>query len=82
MSATTVSVREAKARFSEIISQAFRGEVITVTSHGVPKAQVAPVDMVESVAMKVDRQWLQNMSHHQRGTPAEKQIREDRDGRA
>ncbi|NWG74982.1 MAG: type II toxin-antitoxin system prevent-host-death family antitoxin [Rubrivivax sp.] len=39
---STVPVYEAKARLSELLSQAERGEEITITRHGVPVARLVP----------------------------------------
>lgn len=40
--ATTVSVAEAKARFSELLSRAAQGEEIHVTRHGKPYVRMGP----------------------------------------
>lgn len=37
-----MSVREAKAKFSEAIAAAERGEAVIVTKYGKPVAQIAP----------------------------------------
>ena len=37
-----MSIREAKARFSEAIAAAERGESITITKHGRAVAQISP----------------------------------------
>jgi prevent-host-death family protein len=40
----TVGVFDGKARFSELIDRAERGEEIVVTRHGKPVARVAPLE--------------------------------------
>jgi len=42
----TVGVYDGKARFSELIDRAERGEEIVVTRHGKPVARVAPLEKV------------------------------------
>jgi prevent-host-death family protein len=37
-----MSIREAKAKFSEAIAAAERGEAVVVTKHGRPVAQIGP----------------------------------------
>ena len=81
MSTHTVSIRDAKAHFSALVAEAAKGAVITVTSHGVPKARLAPCDEAPSVPMEVDRDWLQTMPIVGDGVAAEALIREERDGR-
>lgn len=41
--AETIGVFDAKARFSELVERAERGEEIVVTRHGRPVARVAPL---------------------------------------
>ncbi|HUF37898.1 MAG TPA: type II toxin-antitoxin system prevent-host-death family antitoxin [Anaerolineales bacterium] len=41
---TTIGVKEAKSRFSELIRRAGRGEQIVITRYGVPVAVLAPVE--------------------------------------
>lgn len=41
----TIQVRDAKARFSELVAAALRGEPTTITKHGEPAAVVVPVDV-------------------------------------
>jgi prevent-host-death family protein len=40
---TTVSMREARARFAEIIERARTGEPITVARNGAPQVELTPV---------------------------------------
>lgn len=39
-----VGAYEAKTRFSQLLERVIRGEVITVSLHGVPVAQLGPID--------------------------------------
>jgi prevent-host-death family protein len=41
----TIQVRDAKARFSELIAAAERGEPTTITRHGQPAAVVVPIEV-------------------------------------
>jgi prevent-host-death family protein len=77
----TVSVRDAKARFSALVAEVANGATITVTSHGVPKAQLGPCDAVRRVPMRVDRAWLQAMPLSGDMARAETLVRQERDGR-
>ena len=43
----TVGAHDAKTRFSELLDRAARGEVITVSRHGVPVVRLVPVDQVD-----------------------------------
>jgi prevent-host-death family protein len=43
----TIQVRDAKARFSELVAAAERGEPTTITRHGQPAAVVIPVAMAK-----------------------------------
>jgi len=40
----SIRVRDAKARFSELVAAAERGEPTTITRHGQPAAVVVPVE--------------------------------------
>ena len=40
----TVGIFEAKTKLSEIVKRAERGESITITVNGIPKARVAPLE--------------------------------------
>ena len=46
----TVPVFEAKTRLSELLSRAERGEVITITRHGVPAARLVAASAVADAA--------------------------------
>jgi len=43
----TIQVRDAKARFSELVAAAERGEPTTITRHGQPAAVIMPVDSAQ-----------------------------------
>ncbi len=43
----TIQVRNAKARFSELVAAAERGEPTTITRHGLPAAVIVPVAMAK-----------------------------------
>lgn len=45
----TIQVRDAKARFSELVAAAERGEPTTITRHGQPAAVVVPVAMAKQL---------------------------------
>ena len=75
----TVSVRQAKDRFSELVRRASSGERITIVSHGKPKALLSSAASAPA-ALSIDWDWLRGMSSRG-GTPAVDMVREDRDGR-
>ncbi len=43
----TIQVRSAKARFSQLVAAAERGEPTTITRHGQPAAVIVPVAMAK-----------------------------------
>jgi prevent-host-death family protein len=49
------SVRSGKAKFSELIDRASRGEEIIITVHGKPKARIVPISSSDSG--KGDKSW-------------------------
>jgi prevent-host-death family protein len=72
------NVREAKARLSQLLERAAKGEEIIITSNGRPKARLVPV----APAARPYRVHTELLRQRVRpGTPAERLIREDRDGR-
>jgi len=75
-----VSVREAKAQFSALVSRAAEGEEITIAWHGRPRARLAPL-RVEGGVFRVDRAWLKSMPVRGHGRRSEELVRTDRDGR-
>lgn len=48
----TIQVREAKAGLSELIDRAGKGEMITITRHGVPAAVLVSVEAAKKIAEK------------------------------
>ena len=50
----TVQVREAKAGLSRLIDRAGKGEVITITRHGVPAAVIVSVETAKELVEKMD----------------------------
>lgn len=77
---TTVTVRDGKNRFSELVRRAARGEEITITSHGREQARLCKVEPRRN-ALAVDWKWLRNMRVGGKQIPSEQLVREDRDGR-
>jgi len=54
--AKTYSTYEAKARLSELLKQVRNGEVVTITHHGQPVAELRPIAPAESdLAGRIDR---------------------------
>lgn len=73
------NVRQAKARLSELLDRAARGEEIIITSDGRPKARLVAV---ETGARPYRVHWdLLRARPRRRGRPAEILIREERDSR-
>ena len=73
-------LREAKNRLSELVRRAAKGEQITITLHGEPRAQLSGVTG-RSRPFTVDRKWLREMKVSGSQTPAETLIRAERDER-
>jgi prevent-host-death family protein len=73
------NVRGAKARLSELLDRAARGEEIIITSDGRPKARLIAIE-TGAQPYKVHRDLLRT-APKRRGRPAEELIREDRDSR-
>ena len=80
-SGVVYNVREAKARFSELIRLAGEGTEITITSHGRPAARLGPAADQRGKSFTVDFDWLRAMRVGRKRTPAERIIREDREAR-
>ena len=74
------SVREAKARFSEMLRLAEQGTEITITSHGQPKVCLTKAGGAPR-PFRVAAHWLKTMKVVEPQTPAELIIRADRDAR-
>lgn len=77
---TTVSVRDGKNRFSELIKRAAAGEEITITSYGHACARLSKAKP-EAHIFKADWKWLESMPLTDEKTSSDQIIREDRDGR-
>ncbi len=73
-------LREAKNRLSELVRRAAKGEQITITLHGNPRARLSRA-AEEPQPFRVDWKWLRNMRVAASQTPAEALIRAERDGR-
>lgn len=52
------SVAEAKAKLSELIDRAEKGEGVTITRHGKPVAEIRSVAPAPKVITKADLDWL------------------------
>jgi prevent-host-death family protein len=74
-----INVRAAKDNLSNLLEEASRGHEIIITSDGIPKAKLVPVQMKRK-RFKVDWELLRSMPVTP-GPLAEELIREDRDGR-
>jgi prevent-host-death family protein len=78
----TISVRAAKAHLSGLLDEVASGREVVITSDGVPKARLVPMDRQR--ARKVfTGTWehLAKMPKWKGGRTAEEIIREDRDSR-
>ena len=78
----SIPVRAAKAKLSALLELVARGQEVTITSDGVPKAVLSPVG--QRGRRKVfTGTWehLKKMPPWRGGPTAEEIIREDRDGR-
>jgi len=78
----TIPVRAAKAKLSALLELVARGQVVTITSDGLPKAVLSPVS--KGKPQKVfSGTWdhLKKMPPWRGGPTAEEIVREDRDGR-
>lgn len=53
-----VGVRELKARLSEFLQRAERGEVIRVTDRGRPKAVLGPVPVADRLKRGIEEGWI------------------------
>lgn len=72
----TVSAFEAKARFSELLAEASRGEIIVVTRRGEPVAQLGPLREAKDEARDAMRFLLSQKIKI--GMPARKAIESGR----
>ena len=73
------NVHAAKARLSELLDRGAAGEEIAITSDGRPKAKLVGIQPVRA-HYRVNRRLLA-AAPRKSGTPADKLIRQDRDGR-
>ena len=48
----TVQLRDAKARLSELVAAAERGQATTITKHGRPAAVILPVEIAKPILSK------------------------------
>ena len=72
------NVRNAKAKLSELLERAARGEEIVITSGGRPKARLVSMD---GVPRPYRVHWKLLGGGARRGRRAETLVREDRDSR-
>ncbi len=57
---TTVSIREAKNRLSELTRLAEAGERVTVTRNGAPVADIVPHEKPRGLDLEAARNWLRS----------------------
>jgi prevent-host-death family protein len=77
-----ISVRSAKAHLSALLELVARGQEITITSDGLPKALLSPITKREQRKVFTGTwEHLKKMPPWRVGKTAEEIIREDRDGR-
>ena len=78
----TISVRAAKAHLSGLLDEVAAGREVVITSDGVPKARLVPVDR-EPKGKPFTGTWehLARMPKWKGGPTADEIIREDRDAR-
>jgi prevent-host-death family protein len=53
-----VGIRELKARLSEFVDRAARGEVVRVTDRGVPRALLVPVGSEDRLRQGIAEGWI------------------------
>lgn len=56
-----MQVREAKARFSEAVDTAAKGEPITITRHGTPVAMLVPIAKGEQLYPETGKSFGQHL---------------------
>ena len=77
-----IPVRAAKAKFSALLELVARGQEVTITSDGLPKAVLSPVSKAKPRKVFTGtREHLKKMPPWRGGPTAEEIVREDRDGR-
>ena len=78
----SIPVRAAKAKLSALLEMVARGQEVTITSDGKPKAVLSPVGKHEKRKVFTGTwEHLKKMPPWRGGPTAEEIIREDRDGR-
>lgn len=78
----SIPVRAAKAKLSALLELVARGQEVTITSDGAPKAVLSPVARREQRKVFTGTwEHLKKMPPWRGGPTAEEIIREDRDGR-
>ncbi len=53
---STVSLRDAKATFSNLVDEAVKGEFITITRHGKPVAAIVSIEAAEMAKKAMHRE--------------------------
>ncbi|HEY3932883.1 MAG TPA: type II toxin-antitoxin system Phd/YefM family antitoxin [Verrucomicrobiae bacterium] len=77
----SIPVRAAKAKLSALLEMVARGQEVTITSDGKPKAVLLPVEKREKRKVFTGTwEHLKKMPPWRGGPTAEEIIREDRDG--
>lgn len=77
----TIPVRAAKAKLSALLELVARGQAVTITSDGVPKAVLLPLGAAHGrKAFEGMGEFLLRQPVHG-GPPAEELVRQDRDER-
>ena len=78
----TISVRAAKAHLSGLLDEVAAGHEVVITSDGVPKARLVPMDAgAQQKPFSGTREHLKKMPPWRGGLTAEQIIRADRDAR-
>ena len=79
---SVISVRAAKAHLSGLLDEVAAGREVVITSDGVPKARLVPMDAgAKQKPFSGTREHLKTMPPWRGGPTAEELIREDRDSR-
>ena len=77
-----ISVRSAKAHLSGLLDLVAGGRHVVITSDGVPKARLVPMDATaQRKPFLGTREHLKSMPPWRGGPTADEIVREDRDGR-
>jgi prevent-host-death family protein len=77
-----ISVRAAKAHLSGLLDQVASGREVIITSDGVPKARLVPMEGgAQRRVFMGSREHLKTMPKWQGGPTADEIVREDRDAR-